>query len=184
MDNLKVLRHARCYISAMSEGINPLTGEYAPPGDTISEERIQKCCAYITGIIDEFLENGGSFGKTAFSMNERQRMNVKISSEPIEISSLVKRINAAKPKNMTGITGLKIDNWLEKCGYITIEISKTKQLKDVTSKKKLVNSRSSELGITQVEKVNKTTGEVEQKLLYSENAQMFILSHINEIVGK
>ena len=61
MDDIRVLKHARHYIASMADGINPLTGEYAPPGDTISQERIQKCCAYVTDILNKLIESGGSF---------------------------------------------------------------------------------------------------------------------------
>ena len=66
--HLKILIHAKHYISSMANGINPLNGEYAPQGDTISQERIQKCCAYVADILGKLIENGGEPLACAFAL--------------------------------------------------------------------------------------------------------------------
>ena len=55
MEDIRILKRARLYMTAMSEGINPLTGEYVPEGDSISQPRIQKCCEYVAGLIDKMI---------------------------------------------------------------------------------------------------------------------------------
>ena len=184
MENMKVLKHARHYISSMANGINPLNGEYAPPQDTISQERIQKCCAYITEILDKLIENGGTFNaeKIPFAITPNQCMSVQISTTPIGINDLTKRINAVTPKNMTGISAAKITGWLAENGYLTIETSKS--LKETTTTRKVTNNRSRELGITSVKAIRKSTGEIYEQLLYSDTAQKFILNNMDKIIGK
>lgn len=114
MEDMRVLKHARHYIAAMADGINPLTGEYAPPNDTISQERIQKCCEYVKGILDKLIESGGSAKaqKIPFSITPYPLTEVKVSPKLIGVNEIAKRINAVTPKNMTDISGTKISSWL------------------------------------------------------------------------
>lgn len=180
MENLKVLIHAKHYISAMANGINPLNGEYAPDGDTISQQRIQKCCSYVADILDKLIENEGNFGtvpKRKFAITPLQLSDVKISDTPIGINDFAKRINAVTDTNMRGISGAKIAAWMAENGYLTV-VEKT-----VPSKKtyKILNERSAQLGMTTTEYVDKKTGEISQKILYGSQAQKFILDNIDKI---
>lgn len=186
MEDVKIIKRARHYMAAMSDGINPLTGEYALSGDTISQERIQRCCAYVVEILDKLIENGGSFNaeKIPFAITPNQCAAVKISDIPIGINDVAKRINAVTPKNMTNISGAKITSWLAENGYLDVETLKSTQTKEITMTKKLLNNRSRELGITAVQAVKRMTGEVYEKLLYNDNAQKFILKNLDKIVGK
>ncbi len=183
MENLRILKHARHYIASMAEGINPLTGEYASPDDTVSQERIQKCCAYVAGILDKLIENGGSFSneKIPFAITPRQCMEVKISKKPIGINDFAKRINAVTEKNMIGISGAMITSWLAENGYLTVE--KIVQMKETVKTRKVVNEQSEKLGITAVQSVN-SSGEAYERLLYSDTAQKFILNNLDKIVNK
>lgn len=181
MEDMRILKRARDYISAMSEGINPLTGEFVPSGDTVAEARIQKCCEYVAGILNKLIENGGCFDneKIPFSITPRQRVEVKTSKEPIGVNELVKRINAVTAKNMRGITGAAITAWLAKKGYLSVE--KTVQTKESVTTRKVLNERSRELGITAIECVG-STGKKYERLLYSNTAQRFILDNLDNIV--
>lgn len=182
MEDLKILKHARHYIAAMADGINPLTGEYAPPNDTISEERIQKCCRYVKEILDKLIESGGSVKpqKVPFSITPQQLTEVHVSAEPIGINEIAKRINSVTPKNMTGISGAKIASWLAENGYLTVETFNSVQPKT----RKILNERSRALGITSVHGINPKTGEMYEKLLYAETAQRFILNNLYKITEK
>lgn len=183
MDDLKILIHARHYIGSMANGINPLNGEYAPQGDTISQERIQKCCSYVANILDKLIENGGEFGRPKrqkFSITPQQISKVEISAEPIGINEFAKRINAATDKNMRGISGAKIASWLAENGYLTV----VEKSESVTKTHKVTNERSAVLGITMTELANVSTGEIYQKILYSPQAQRFILDNIDRIMSK
>lgn len=177
---MKVMRRARLYMASMAEGINPLNGEYAPPDDTISQERIQKCCAYVAGLLDKLIQNEGMIGnpvKKKFDANSLQLAKVNISAKPIGINEVAKRINAVVDKNMKGITGARIASWLADKGYLSIE----KYSEQATKTRKVLNGRSHELGITMTTTVDIKTGKSCEKLLYSEKAQNFILSHLHEI---
>ncbi len=183
MDDLKVLIHAKHYIASMSDGINPLNGEYAPQGDTISQERIQKCCAYVADILDKLIKNGGEIGarkKQPFSITQRQLAQVKISDKPIGINEVAKRINCVTESNMKGITGAKIASWLAENGYLTVE----EKSETVIKTHKTLNEKSCMLGITSTEIADNVTGEIYEQLLYGPQAQRFILDNLDKITGR
>ena len=106
---------------------------------------------------------------------------MEISSEPIGIAEVAKRINAATEKNIRNISGAKIAAWLVKKGYLTLEVSKENVTKEIVKTKKVLNEHSGGLGITSVCKVNNSDGEVYEKPLYNETAQKFILDNIDSI---
>lgn len=180
MDDLKILIHARHYISSMANGINPLNGEYAPPNDTISQPRIQKCCAYVADMLDKVIENGGELGKPkikSFSLTPKQLCQVKISDEPIGVNELARRINSVTDKNMRGISGARIASWLAENGYLTV----VKKSEAVTKTHKVLNERSRALGMTVTEVTNTSTGVIYEKILYSPEAQRFVLDNIEKM---
>lgn len=68
MEDIKALKRAKYYMAAMADGINPLTGEYAEKDDTISQEKVQECCAYISELLNKIIENGGLVQKKETSV--------------------------------------------------------------------------------------------------------------------
>ncbi len=185
MEDLKLLKHARHYIASMAQGINPLNGEFAAVGDTISQERIQKCCEYVAGLLGKIIENEGEIGKSPrkprkeFSITPRQIQNIAIFSQPIGINDVAKQINAVCEKGMKKITGAQIASWLANNGYLDVISEETQHVSVKT--KKVLNDRSRELGITSATVVDKKTGEVYEKLLYNEHAQRFIVQNLDDI---
>lgn len=181
MDDLKVLIHARQYIASMACGINPLNGEYAPEGDTISNERIQKCCSYVEQILTRVIENGGvgANQKRKFAITPVQKSAIKLSAEPIGVNELARRINAVTDKNVTGISGAKIASWLAENGYLSVVETPVQTVKT----HKTVNERSALLGISIAEVVDPKTGELIQKPVYSIQAQRFVVDNIDKITA-
>lgn len=184
MYDMKILKHARHYIAAMADGINPLTGEFAAQDDTISQERIQSCLSQVAEILDELIERGGSFGnrKMPFSITDDQLRLVKISDEPIGINDVAKRINDVLPKNTRGISGAKISGWFAKNGYLNLETEVKMETRERRTTRKVLNTRSHEVGITSIQRTG-ANGVVYEKILYSNIAQQFILDNIKKIIG-
>lgn len=187
MEDLKLLKHARHYIASMAQGINPLNGEFASDGDTISRERIQKCCDYVAGLLDKIIENGGEIGKSPrkskkeFSITPQQMKNILVFSRPIGINDVAKQINTVCEKGMKKITGAQIASWLANNGYLDVISEETQCVSFKT--KKVLNDRSKELGIISTKSVDKKTGEVYEKLLYNEYAQRFIIQNLDDIAA-
>lgn len=180
MEDLRLLRHAWHYIDLMSEGINPLNGEKAPAGDTIANEKIQRCFKYVA----EVLERAGKAPekkvvyKEKFSISPEQLSAVQLSEMPIGVNEIARRINETLDKEKVKcISGAKIASWITVQGYLkVVEGSDGKG-------RKTLNERSASLGLSSVEGVNTATGITYEKILYDINAQRYILDNVENIAN-
>ncbi len=190
MEDLKALKLARYYMSAMSDGINPLNGEYVAENDTIANERVQKCCAYMVDVVDKIIENGGYMKlefidkprctrkqRDEFIRTSLNKSEIVLSNEPIGVNELARRINAVFGKDIRKISGAKIAAWLAEEDYLdVIKIGNGKKTR------KILNGLSEQVGLTSRERVNIETGEVYNQILYTRKAQEFVVENIDKII--
>ncbi len=180
MYDIRILKRIRLFADAMSQGINPLTGEYVQDGDTVSEERIQKCMEYVVGIVDEIINNGIGNVKRDFSITPEEKARVVLYNGEIGVNDMAKRINSViNTRAIKGITGSKISKWLVKKGYLS------ERSYEATTKKteKILNDRSQLLGLNTRLKTD-PTGRTYNQIVYPKKAQEFILEHIEEIASE
>lgn len=182
MYDLKLLKRAKLYVDAMSQGINPMNGEYVKETDSLSQEKIQNCMVYISQILNDVIqrnERKQSGKRRPFSITFEQKAMVRLSDEPIGINELARRINEVIDKStMRSVSGTKITSWLVEQGYldqIRIKGNKTQ---------KTVNLRSASFGISIRDRVNIDTGEIYKQPVYNRYAQQYILEHIEEIAAR
>ena len=177
MHDVRMLKRARLYVDAMSQGINPLTGEYASKDDVISQERVQRCMGYILTVLDDVLKTGIGSEKQEFHMTPAQKSQVLLSDNEIGVNDLAKRINSAIDTGFVkGVTGTKIATWLVRNGYLSEQTHESTTKRSV----KVLNEKSMLLGIHERKKT-KSSGESYMQLVYTKSAQQFILEHIDEI---
>ena len=187
MEDLKILKLARFYMSAMSTGINPLTGEFVPENDSLSNERIQKCCEYMVQLVDKVIENNGYIDtkskpikqkRKKFFITPSQINEIRLSDVPIGVNELAKRINAVIDENMRGISGAKIAAWMAQEGYLGVE-----KIENTGKTRKVLNEKSQSIGLIDQNKVNIETGEVYKQILYTKDTQYFVLNNIKNIMN-
>ena len=179
MDDLKLLKRAKLYADAMSQGINPLTGEYVSKSDSLSQDKLQSCMQYISDMLSDRIrqmERKPKVKKAHFSITPSQKSMVKLSDEPIGVNDIAKNINAViDTEVMRSVSGVKIAEWMVKQGYLDII------QKEDNKTQKVINARSAAFGITERDAVNIETGEIYKKPVYNKSAQKYIIDHIEEI---
>ena len=52
-----IIERAEMYLRKLSCGINPLTDEILPEGDSCKQERISKCLAYVASLLQQQLNH-------------------------------------------------------------------------------------------------------------------------------
>ena len=116
------------------------------------------------------------------SLSDEQIGQIKISEVSIAPKDFVKNINeAVDKKHMKGLSLTKLSSWLVYHGYLREE----KRPATINRTVRLLSDKSSEIGITKRVVVDTSTGEVLQNdLVFSEQAQRFILGHLKEIIGQ
>ena len=121
--NLELLKHAKCYIEKMANGINPLTDEKIPDNELINNVRISRCLFYVNDILGEVLENSGIMNKKnkklPFAITKDILNKFEYSQSPIPVSHIAKKINELNSNtNMTKLRGTNIANWLVNIGLL------------------------------------------------------------------
>ena len=150
--------------------------------DTILQSKFnKKILLDAAGIIDELLKldfNPYKIDKRkkyAFFLSKEQKEKIEISSEPISISMFAYNINEQiDPHRMKKIKAEQITSWLMCKGYLE------EYENDDGKKFKVLTSKSASIGITSKERTS-IYGNTYPVNLYNENAQQFIIEHLEDI---
>lgn len=195
MEKLQVIQRAKSYMDMLSNGIDPISGELVKNDSTFQQERLQKCFSFVSEILDEIIKTNGivtlpatefSHGyeavkkKSVFSLNQQQRNSIRVTNNPIIPSAFIKNINSVVDSdNMEKLSLTTINKWLLKQGYLTESKVPTVINKNV----KTVTPLSTQIGVIEQTVVDPKTGEAKTQLLFSRQAQEFILDNIESILS-
>ena len=195
MKKAELVERAKMYLELLVKGIHPVTGEQIPADSALLGDRVKNCFGFISGILDEYIELSDKveklenikeantivvLKKQAFSISHEQCREIKLSKEPISLYSLVKNINSViNTDSMEKMSSTVINKWLVAKGLLTASKVPTTVNKTVFNPSDL----ASKIGIKTESMVNKTTGEVNPQIKFSESAQLFIIENIKEISG-
>lgn len=195
MEKLQVIQRAKSYMDMLSNGIDPISGELVKNDSTFQQERLQKCFSFVSEILDEIIKTNGivtlpatefSHGyeavkkKSVFSLNQQQRNSIQVTNNPIIPSAFIKNINSVVDSdNMEKLSLTTINKWLLKQGYLTESKVPTVINKNV----KTVTPLSTQIGVIEQTVVDPKTGEAKTQLLFSRQAQEFILDNIESILS-
>lgn len=115
--------------------------------------------------------------KFLFNIPKEKREKIEISKDPIPISVFTYAINKCiDNKKMKKLKASQITAWLKKQGYLDEFVS------DDGKVFKILTGKSQAIGITAEERKS-DYGRVYKVNLYDENAQRFILDHLDDIMG-
>ena len=195
MKKAELVERAKMYLELLLKGIHPVTGEQIPTDSTLLNDKVKNCFEFISGILDEYVALSDKvetlekekeantivvMKKQAFSISREQCQEIKLSKEPISLFSLVKNINSViDTQSMEKMTSTVINRWLVTKGLLTVSKVPTTVNKTVFSPSDL----ASNIGIQTESMVNRSTGEVNPQIKFSESAQLFIIENIEEITG-
>lgn len=182
MTELDMTKRAKMYIDNMANGINPISGQPTAETDTINDIRISRCLFYVSDILRQVIENGGSVGKKSkpkkqpFSLSAEQLSNFRYSAYPITISEITRRLNELVESNeMTPIKYSAITGWLLQIGML----EKTTSADGKSPKWPTVQGQR--IGILTEKRVGQN-GEY-MAVLYNKEAQQFVTDHLDAILA-
>lgn len=123
MTQLETMQHAKQYLDQLSNGTDPITQEPLKRDDPLATERLQKCFAYVSGILGQVIANGGQIlarhpsRKLPFSLSEEALAQVAISETPIPIKAFAANVNARiDPQASRPLSPVAVTNWLVEKG--------------------------------------------------------------------
>ena len=194
MEKTELVERAKMYLKLLSDGVHPVTGEEIPQDSAFMDEKVKKCFAFITQVLDEYLELSSKVEKLecerekntivipkkqVFSITQEQCDRIALSKEPITVLSFMKNINSViDTKTTEKLTSTRINKWLSKRGFVTT--AKVQTIVNRTVYKP--SDFATKIGIVEEEVVDKKSGEVKTQIKLEESAQLFIIENIEEII--
>lgn len=182
MTELEKISYAKSFIDALSDGINPLDNSPIPETDIARNERLSKCFAYVSGILQKVIDSGtvnitnpGNRSNRAFVFSDDVKSMVRLSDKPMTITEYTALLNLyIHPGKSRPVSMRAIQNWLVKRGLleiVTMPDGKTK---------KLPTRSGNDMGIFKTESPGED-GNINIDCVLSKEAQKYILSHLDEI---
>lgn len=170
IDEIKLLKKSKFYMEALSQGINPFTGEYFDDS-LLQNIKLQSCFDYISDVLADIIEMGGinsvkrkKIGRVVITKEQSDK--IAYSKEPIGINAFAERINDVIDLNKSDkITGNKLANIMYELGYLS-QVDGTKQ--------KCINAKSAEVGIKDIDRED-YSGRKYKQIVYSTEAQKFVV---------
>lgn len=133
-----IIERAEMYLRKLSCGVNPLTDEILPEGDSCRQERICKCLAYVASLLQQRLNHDEVAPvqelprKQQVPRAQKQMPSLKelaIDSEmlshyrffdyPVSISRVVRNVNELLPRGMNTLAYADVANFLVQEGILS-----------------------------------------------------------------
>lgn len=135
-----IIERAEMYLRKLSCGINPLTDEILPEGDSCKQERISKCLAYVASLLQQQLNHDqvapittDKAPRPAKRAPKPQMQELSIDAEslkryrffdyPVSISRVVRNINELLPDNMNHLLYADVANFLVQEGILSRQVA-------------------------------------------------------------
>lgn len=179
MADVEKLRKVKQCIDSLAEGLNPFTGQPLPEEDIVNDVRVSRSLFLASAFLQEQMQGtpakkNGKKQDFRLSLEERERL--EFSSRPIPASELARRMNdAVGTQDCKKIGYRQITDWLVEVGMLKLvkNAAGTQRRRPTDSGEKLgisVDNRMGQYGPFQV-------------VLYSEDAQRFIVDNVDAIVA-
>lgn len=181
MTELEVMQRAKTYIDKLANGVNPLDDTAVPEYDIINNVRLSRCLFYVSDILRQVIENGGTVtskrkNKKDFHISFEEIQKFRFSDLPISISEITKRINdISESEDMKKLTHKNITNWLINIGMLQIVTTPDGK----TSKRPTVSGN--EIGITTEDRTGMNGNYT--VVLYNRTAQQFIIDNMDAVIA-
>ena len=182
MTELEKIKLAKSYIDSLAQGVNPIDSSLIPPEDVTNNVRITRCLFYVSDILSQVIENGGTAPKTKryevtpFNLSDEARNSLVPDSGKVTVRDMTAKINSLINEQTTRkLKNTTIGAWLISIGMLeTVTDSQGKNTKRPTE-------AGRELGIYTEEKISQY-GVPYQTVCYSKEAQQFIFDNIDSLV--
>ncbi len=181
MTELEKLEYTKSFIDKLANGINPLDDTPIPEGDLLNNVRLSRCMFYVSDILRQVIENGGTqkqkkAPKLHFSITLEQLSKYAFSEYPISVSEIAKKLySLAENESMDKLTYKDITAWLLQVGMLCERPNSNNKMK------KYPTVEGHQLGIS-YENRQGSQGEYEV-VVYNKEAQQFILDNIEAVIA-
>ena len=178
MTELEMIQRAKMYMEKLAQGIDPISDQEIPEDSVLNNVRLARCFFYVSGVLDQVIANGGNVKKTPkknFYVTEEELRRLNPSPEPIRITQFVELVmNAINDPDRKKLKTATITDWLIEKGFLS------KQADTDGKSKRLPTAMGEQIGLAV--KLREGQYGTYQAVYYSEEAQRFLLDHLQEML--
>ena len=175
MENeINKLQWAKMFMDYLANGVDPVSNTDAD-AETLHNEEIRSCFRYISEILSrDIYETESNIRKgNVFYITDEQFAELKTYSYNCKVSELAAEINRVTEGNNTKkFSATWINDWLEAEGYLCPSELKSR----------IATEKGNQLGISS-EYRKSDNGNEYYINFYTEEAQSFVFSHLNDIIA-
>lgn len=174
MTELEKIAYAKGFIDKLAAGVDPTDGSLIPEGEVALNPRISKCFLYVSGILENIINNPSDAYKVSeWSASADVVSKIECSSFPVSISTFAKRINTALGATRK-FTAYEINNWfLRECYMMHVMIGGGMANRPT--------EKGTAIGITADEYLG-DGGRLRCRIRLDINAQCFVRNHLADII--
>ena len=178
MTELEIMQRAKMYMDKLAQGIDPITGNEVPEDSALSNIRLARCFFYVSGVLQQVIDNGGSVGskpkKSNFIVTPQMMARLAPPDRPLRISDFTGILAAATDDpNTKRPSTTAITDWLLSKGFME------KVLNAEGKQQRVPTEAGKRIGMY-TETRQGSYGEY-LAVYYSVEAQRFLLDHLEEI---
>ncbi len=176
MTELEKIKYTKGFIDKLSDGINPLDDTNIPETDLLNNERISRCMAYVSDILNSIIENSSTVKKThgkktSFYITPEQYGLLTVADNFVFAKDISEQINQATFGNGTyKFKPAWLVSWLIETGMV-----------EIIDDFKLPTKLGCDIGIKSEKRNSERIGEY-YVMMYSPNAQRFIYDNLYAIL--
>lgn len=174
MNDKEKLKSAKVWIEKLANGINPLNDELVNDDELLNNVHISRCLFYVAELLGK-IKIEKTDERKAFFLSTKDTEEIQISN-PTGIANFVRLVNTHIPEGMKPLSAGQVIKWLRNEGVLQ-EIPK-----ENGRKTNLPTEKGNNLGISTQISTN-TDGIEFQKVVYSIDAQRFILNNIEAVAA-
>ena len=186
MTDLEIMNRAKMYLDQLANGVNPLTGQPIPDGEILNNVRISRCLFYVSDILRQVIENGGTVSRprkssafrSVFTVTPQQLTRFEFSDTPLKITEIVRQINEiVNDENMKRLQPINITEYLRENGFMEFrDNGYNKQVR-------LPTQTGYSIGLTTDNRIA-PNGQPYTAVLYNRDAQQFIIDNMEAILAR
>lgn len=186
MENIEIerkkLERSIYILDRLSTGVNPFDESKVLENNDIDNEKLENCFKYVSGILNDLLENKyvklEKVKQMEFTITKEQKENVKFPSYPIGIAEFTRCINEViDTEKVKKLNAVNVTKGLKKMDILhEIKIAQTGRTKTIINP-----DASQKYGISVI--TFEKNGIKIEKIIYDDIGKKFLLDNLEDILS-
>ncbi len=179
MKDLDKMRRAQIQLSKLAQGIDPFTSRDLPEDSVLNNVNLARSFFLAADVLGQVIQSGGIIGNRPdlslepFAISEEDKKQIVVFDTPVSVRHIAENISVSvDPSRMRKLPATAITDWLAEKGYLRY-VFETKRF--------VTTDTSAEVGI-ETEMRDTVVGDY-TAVIYTQQAQRFIIDHLDEIVA-